>query len=89
MRAAIIAGLMAVVGLAGCGGAEPIEEQDSLSTREDALPFCGNQSYWIDYYSDATLSTWVGFMACDCYETAYISGRRTQFAVTDYSSTCG
>ncbi|MCP3168108.1 hypothetical protein [Myxococcus qinghaiensis] len=93
MRSSNILGGLLAAGLlmVGCGGVEPAmeEEQSSLDTRADALPFCGNQSYWIDYYSDATLTKWVGYMSCECYETAWISGRRTSFAVTDFSSTCG
>ncbi|MCP3059059.1 hypothetical protein LXT21_09770 [Myxococcus sp. K38C18041901] len=82
--------LMAAGFMVGCGGAEPLEEtQAELDTREDALPFCGNQSYWIDYYSDATLTKMVGYMSCSCYETAWIGGRRTAFAVTEFSNTCG
>lgn|GEM_PF-1200189 len=88
----ILGGLLAAgLLMMGCGGVEPAmeEEQSSLDTREDALPFCGNQSYWIDYYSDATLTNWVGYISCTCNRTARISGRQTSFAVTDFSTTCG
>ncbi|WP_371745538.1 hypothetical protein [Myxococcus sp. CA033] len=88
----ILGGLLTAALLTmGCGGMEPAleEEQASLDAREDALPFCGNQSYWIDYYSDATYTKWVGYISCECYQTAWLSGRRTSFAVTDFSSTCG
>lgn len=75
--------------LVGCGGVETNVEEDAvLETREDALPFCGNESYWIDFYSDANLTRLVGFKSCSCNETAHISGRQTAFAVTEFYSVC-
>ncbi len=90
VRNIILGGLLAAGLLsAGCGGPElTMEAPDSLESREDALPYCGNQSYWIDYYADPGFTTWVGYQSCSCYETAWIGGRRTQYAVTDYLSYC-
>ena len=91
MQAKSITGGLLLAGLllVGCGGPEMVEEpQAQLDSREDALPYCGNQTYLIDYYSDATYTKLVGSMSCSCYETAWISGRRTSFAVTDYIFTC-
>ncbi len=87
----IIGGLLATgLLLTGCGGAEAtVEEEAALETREDALPYCGNESYWIDFYSDAAHTKWVGYKYCECYQTATISGRQTAYSVTDFYSVCG
>ncbi|WIG98448.1 hypothetical protein [Myxococcus sp. SDU36] len=70
------------------GATASVEEDAVLDSREDALPFCDSESYWIDFYSDASLTRWVGFKSCGCNETAHISGRQTAFAVTDFYSIC-
>lgn len=91
MKAKAIIGGVLTAGLlfAGCGGPGlEAEESSNLESREDPLPYCGNQSYWIDYYSDATYTTWVGYRSCECYETGRVSGRTTQYAVTDFMFTC-
>lgn len=81
----LFAGLLAV----GCGGTEQgMDEQALLDTREDAQMFCSTNALEIAYYSDATYTKMVGYLSCGCFETAWLSGRRTQFSVTEYSQAC-
>ncbi|QSQ12478.1 DUF6289 family protein [Myxococcus landrumensis] len=81
----LTAGLLAM----GCGGAEPgMDEQAALDTREDAQLFCSQEAFDIVYYSDATLTTPVGHWYCECFETAWQFGRKTQFKVVEYSRQC-
>ncbi|AKF87253.1 hypothetical protein MFU01_16620 [Myxococcus fulvus] len=81
--------LMAAGFMVGCGGAEPLEEtQAELDTRQDLRPFCGPSAYTVTYYSDATLTTPVGATVCECYATAWVIGRTTAFAVTEYEYSC-
>ncbi|WP_342375259.1 hypothetical protein NVS55_28690 [Myxococcus stipitatus] len=61
--ALLAAGLM----FTGCGGAptDDVAEQD-MASREDAERNCGEQSYELEYYSDATYTKLVGTRGCDC-----------------------
>ncbi|MHA7630210.1 hypothetical protein [Corallococcus sp. M7] len=67
MRAAIIAGMMAVGLLAGCGTSEGDRELPTdIGTRQDALPDCNGQDYVITYYEDPEHTIWRGEIICGC-----------------------
>ncbi|NOK16516.1 hypothetical protein [Corallococcus carmarthensis] len=81
MRMAIMAGLMATGLLAGCGGTEvQPDEQQTLATREDALPACGGKAFSRFYYSEPEMINEVGGWECDCSSSsAYVWGRTTAY----------
>ncbi|MCY1043175.1 hypothetical protein OV208_17795 [Corallococcus sp. bb12-1] len=90
MRKTLIAGLMAVGMLAGCGGAEDFDgEAADLSTREDGLVRCpGNQASSITYYSGPDLRTIVGGYGCSCTTGASSFGRRSDYVVERIGAVC-
>ncbi|MFP2928114.1 hypothetical protein ACLESO_23520 [Pyxidicoccus sp. 3LG] len=78
-----IGSALLAVGLvaSGCGGVEAEAEPSHLSTQEEELiPPC-RSSYVIDYYSDATYTTWVGYESCDCGTFPYRLGQKTAFSI--------
>ncbi|RYZ34266.1 MAG: hypothetical protein EOO71_39550 [Myxococcaceae bacterium] len=90
MRVTIIAGLMAVGLLAGCGGVEnAVDEQDTLATREDALPFCGNQEFDRVYYAEPARTTEVGGWRCICDVSSPLQwGAKTGYYVDTQHLSC-
>lgn len=63
----IIGAVLAIGLLAGCGGVETgMDEQSTLATREDKLPWCGDSQYDIRYYSEPELINQVGRTLCLC-----------------------
>ncbi|RKG92190.1 hypothetical protein [Corallococcus terminator] len=90
MRKAIVAGLMAVGMLAGCGGAEDIDgEAADVAAREDGLVACpGGQAFSRAYYADQDLRTVVGGYGCDCTTGGFSFGRRSMYVVERLGALC-
>ncbi len=88
MRSLLLLGL-AVVGVQlGCGADEAdMGAQSDLASREDQLYICQTDSLTV-FYSDATYTTEVGSDRCFCGSTPLRSGRRTPYAVVEYSEEC-
>nr|BDT35343.1 hypothetical protein MFMH1_50120 [Myxococcus sp. MH1] len=74
-----IAGVLLSGVLAGCGAAVLDEENEALASREDALPWCDNNSYSYHYYSDDTYRVLVGYEICTCFAPMRWGGRATAF----------
>ncbi|MBL0692103.1 hypothetical protein [Comamonas sp. JC664] len=78
MRAGIMAGLLAVGLMTGCGGVE--EEATTSETEAQAVPcrdFTG-RDYVITYYAEAAKLTKVGEFQCGCSDPeAVLTGTRT------------
>ncbi|RKH25381.1 hypothetical protein D7Y13_24085 [Corallococcus praedator] len=89
MRAAIIAGLMAVGMLAGCGGTEgDVGGPPELETRTDELPVCGPSGYEITYYAEPERLTYVGTIMCDCGSGIFAYGSRSPYFVRVSTGSC-
>ena len=78
-------GLMAALLIAGmsftaCGGPPDESAQPETATREDAIWLCdGTREFNIVYYSDASLTQWVGTEACNCDGTYSFVGKRAVY----------
>ena len=70
----------------GCGGADAdVETQDALASRQDAIWTCDVGVSWhIEYYSDASLTQWVGAYDCNCDGRLTLFGYRTNYGVTTH-----
>ncbi|RYZ39554.1 MAG: hypothetical protein EOO71_19695 [Myxococcaceae bacterium] len=90
MRKAIVAGLMAVGMLAGCGGAEDFDGGAAdVATREDGLVACpGGRAFSRTYYANSDLRTAVGGYGCDCTTGGFSYGRRSDHVVERLGAFC-
>lgn len=78
MKASIIASVLAAGILVGCGGAAETgveEDSSNLASREDRLRCITDSG--VEYFSDNTYTTQVGYEVCSCGRTPQLTGRRT------------
>lgn len=96
LGAALLAvGLM----MTGCGGTEadmPLTEGEgavqSLPEQTDhaqaATVWCTDQAWKVAFYSDASLTTQVGYLQCPCYQPQIQSGTVTNYQKLIYNRYC-
>lgn len=84
--------LLAVWLLAGCGGVEEDVALEAVPERGAEVTQAGGgdciYEFRIVYYSDATYSTPVGGLRCQCLGSPYFHGTRTEYSVTLYEWQC-
>ncbi|RKH38658.1 hypothetical protein [Corallococcus sicarius] len=90
MKKQLMAVLMGVGLLAGCGGVEAdVDAPVDLATREDELPACGHQSYERVFYSEPEKINEVGWWICGCdSNTAWVYGKTTAYSTTFGATAC-
>ena len=89
----LISGVMLAAGLlaAGCGGTEAdmaMEEEANLSTREDAVIWCSDKNWRVNFYAEPELITLVGYIQCRCWQPRIDSGTVTQYQKLVSEFTC-
>ena len=84
-----ILGVVLAAGLlAGCGGgAADVEPEERAEITQAGGGDCIYE-FRIVYYSDATYSTPVGGLRCQCLGSPYFHGTRTEHSITLYEWEC-
>ncbi|MCE9670103.1 hypothetical protein LY474_20095 [Myxococcus stipitatus] len=84
----ILGGLLAVVGMMGCGGMEPMDEgsREGASPEVSAQALCDEQ-YIIKYY-DKTYTSVLGSTVCECGQAPVFTGSLTLYPKKYTLGTC-
>lgn len=90
----LISGVVLAAGLlsAGCGGTEAdmtMEDPSNLMSREDeAVVWCTNKSWRVDFYAEPELINVVGYLQCQCYRQQVQVGQVTNYNKLAYEFVC-
>ncbi|MFP2924782.1 hypothetical protein ACLESO_06110 [Pyxidicoccus sp. 3LG] len=89
----LVSGVMLAAGLlaTGCGGTEAdmgMEEESNLSSREDAVVWCSDKSWRVNFYAEPELINVVGTMQCRCWQPRVDTGIVTQYQKLLSEFTC-
>jgi hypothetical protein len=71
---------------------EPLDESASAEQSELAAPnavvWCSNKSWRVNFYAEPELINVVGFLRCDCYQAQSRGGTVTSYQDLAYEFTC-
>lgn len=90
----LIGGVLLAVGLlaAGCGGAEAdmdaVEDASNLESREDAVIWCSDKNWRVNFYAEPELINVVGYIQCRCWQPRIDSGIVTNYQKLVSEFTC-
>jgi hypothetical protein len=83
------AGVLLVAGLCLAGCATEPEAAESTTSQDVATGVqCSDKAWRVNFYSDASLTTLVGFMTCTCFGPEQLSGVTSDFATLAFERQC-
>lgn len=84
-----IAGVLFVAGLCFTGCATEPEAGESTASQEASTGVrCSDETWKVNFYSDASLTTLVGTMSCVCFQLEQLTGTTSNFSSLVFERQC-
>lgn len=83
------AGVLFVAGLCFAGCATEPEAAESTTQQDVATGVrCSDKAWRVNFYSDASLTTLVGWMTCTCFGPEMLNGTTSNFDTLAFERDC-